>query len=534
MFYIQIINICNQPLRKLGKLLKISVIDIGSNTLKLVNYDVKKDLSFTAFQQESTKVRLGESLDRTHNLSDQSIERAIDTLLLYRDIIKMESVRRCLCIGTSAVREAQNSAHFLDQVYKKTGFKIRILSGKEEAYYSYLGASMFTYLPNALLFDLGGGSLELAYTEEFTIKKVDSLPLGALRLTQIYGKKDSSFSRKDCDDMVQKIHDSLPTRKSYGIGIDTVLAGVGGTLRTLTKYDQGNNEYPIEKIHNYRLKLSAIESICKELGSMNDKEISSLRAMDATRAETIVAGSYVILTLMKKLEFEEVIVSTYGLREGVIAGFLRNPDFFNYYKSEDLEKQIPKIVSNNYKPNIQNIELDSILRHMNYHGLLKEREVEILLFAINTLTKLYSTNKLLELFYIILDEDFPYLTHREQLVLALSIIQSKKAKTSDWLYSKYRSILKPQNQKSIQKIGILLKLNDLIVKSRSRIKLRESKNNGIIIDVSSSIRSYPVILFQNIIQRVSEVFGIAIECYLPSNLDSPIHTENGMITVRSK
>ena len=514
--------------------MKISVIDIGSNTLKLVNYDVKKDLSFTAFQQESTKVRLGESLDRTHNLSDQSIERAIDTLLLYRDIIKMESVRRCLCIGTSAVREAQNSAHFVDQVYKKTGFKIRILSGKEEAYYSYLGASMFSYLPNALFFDLGGGSLELVYTEDFKIKKVDSLPLGALRLTQIYGKKDSSFSKKDCDDMIQKIQDSLPTRKSYGIGIDTVLAGVGGTLRTLTKYDQGNNEYPLEKIHNYRLKLSAIESICKELGSMNDKEISSLRAMDATRAETIVAGSYVILTLLKKLEFEEVLVSTYGLREGVIAGYLRNPDFFNYYKSEDLEKQIPKIVSNNYKPNIQNIELDNILRHMNYHGLLKEREVEILLFAINTLTKLYSTNKLLELFYIILDEDFPYLTHREQLVLALSIIQSKKAKTSDWLYSKYRSILKPQNQKSIQKIGILLKLNDLIVKSRSRIKLRESKNNGIIIDVSSSIRSYPVILFQNIIQRVSEVFGIAIECYLPSNLDGPIHTENGMITVRSK
>ena len=118
--------------------------------------------------------------------------------------------------------------------------------------------------------------------------------------------------------MVQKIHDSLPTRKSYGIGIDTVLAGVGGTLRTLTKYNQGSNEYPLEKIHNYRLKLSAIESICKELGTMNDKEISGLRAMDATRAETIVAGSYVIHTLMKKLEFEEVIVSAYGLREGVI------------------------------------------------------------------------------------------------------------------------------------------------------------------------------------------------------------------------
>ena len=514
--------------------MKISVIDIGSNTIKLVNYNIKRDLSFTAFQQESTKVKLGESLDRTHILSDQSIERAIDTLLLYRDIIRVESIKRCLCVGTSAIREAQNSAHFVDQVYKRTGFKIRILSGKEEAYYSYLGASMSSYLPNTLFFDLGGGSLELVYTEDFKIKKVDSLPLGALRLTQIYGKKDSSFSKKDCDDMIQKIHDSLPTRRSYAIGIDAVLAGVGGTLRTLTKYDQGYTGYPLEKIHNYRLKLTAIETMCKELGSMNDKEISGLRAMDATRAETIVAGSYVIHTLMKKLEFEEVIVSAYGLREGVISGFLRNRDFFNYQKSEDLEKQIPKIVSNNYEPNIQNIELDNILRHMISYGFLKEREVEILSFAIQTLAKLHATNKLHGLFYMILDEDYPYLTHREQLVLALAIVQSKKAKTSDWLYSKYRSILKPQNQKSIQKIGILLKLNDLIVKSRSRIKLRESKNNGIVIDISSAIRSYPDILFQNIIQRVSEVFGIMIECYLPNNLDRPIHTENGMITVRSK
>ncbi len=211
---------------EIRKALKISVIDIGSNTIKLVSYNVKRDLSFSAFQQESMKVKLGESLDRTHNLSDQSIEKAIDTLLLYRDIVRVESIKRCLCIGTSAVREAQNSTHFVDQVYKRTGFKIRILSGTEEAYYSYLGASMFSYLPNALLFDLGGGSLEVVYTEDFNIKKVDSLPLGALRLTQMYSKKDSSYSRKDCDNMAQKIHDSLPTRKSYGIGIDTVLAPV--------------------------------------------------------------------------------------------------------------------------------------------------------------------------------------------------------------------------------------------------------------------------------------------------------------------
>ena len=213
--------------------------------------------------------------------------------------------------------------------------------------------------------------------------------------------------------MVQKIHDSLPTKKVWNRD-RCCTCWSWGNFKNPYKYDQGYNEYPLEKIHNYRLKLPAIESICKELGSMNDKEISGLRAMDVT-SETIVAGSYVIHTLMKKLEFEEVIVSAYGLREGVIAGFLRNHDFFNYQKSEDLEKQIPKIVSNNYEPNIQNIELDNILRHMITYGFLKEREVEILSFAIHTLAKLHATNKLHDLFYMILDDDYPYLTHRNSL-----------------------------------------------------------------------------------------------------------------------
>ncbi len=114
--------------------MKISVIDIGSNTIKLVNYDITRDNSFTAYQQESSKVRLGESLVHTQNLSEHSMLKAIDVLLLYRDIIKLESVRDVICIGTSALREAKNGKYFLEQVHKKTGFNVKILTGVEEAY----------------------------------------------------------------------------------------------------------------------------------------------------------------------------------------------------------------------------------------------------------------------------------------------------------------------------------------------------------------------------------------------------------------
>jgi exopolyphosphatase/guanosine-5'-triphosphate,3'-diphosphate pyrophosphatase len=93
--------------------LKISVIDIGSNTIKLVNYDIVNDNnSFTTFQQESNKVRLGEALTHTAELGESAMEKAIDVLLLYRDIIKLEFIKDVICIGTSALREAQNSTYF--------------------------------------------------------------------------------------------------------------------------------------------------------------------------------------------------------------------------------------------------------------------------------------------------------------------------------------------------------------------------------------------------------------------------------------
>ncbi len=87
--------------------MKISIIDIGSNTIKLVIYHVKKDNSFIGIHQESSKVRLGESLAYSDSLSEQSILKSIDVLLLYRDIAKLESANKVICVGTSAVREAE-------------------------------------------------------------------------------------------------------------------------------------------------------------------------------------------------------------------------------------------------------------------------------------------------------------------------------------------------------------------------------------------------------------------------------------------
>ena len=515
--------------------MKISVIDIGSNTIKLVNYDITRDNSFAAYQQESSKVRLGESLVHSQNLSEHSMLKAIDVLLLYRDIIKLESVRDVICIGTSALREAKNGEYFLEQVHKKTGFKVKILSGVEEAYCSYLGAFMSTCFPDALYFDLGGGSLELVYTENFKIKRADSLPLGALRLSEMYARKDGSFSKKDVENMVERIEEILPNKKTYGIGIDTMLVGSGGTLRAIARYNQQSIGYPFEKIHGYRLTFDSIESIAKKLSPMKPSEISDLHAMDSTRAETVAAGTSVISTLMNQYNFSEITVSAFGLREGILASYLHNPDAFeNRTNIQDLELQIKQLVTSRCRNENPYFGLENIMNYMISNGFLKEREAQILSYALDTLTKLSPTDRISNQFYLIMDEVYPHLSHREQLVLALSIAYSKKTRVAESLFYKHSSLLKTQNLKSIQKIGILLKLGSLVMKTKSQIRVRESERNRVVIDIISNQKSFPKLLLQSIIQKVGDIFNLEIQNNLVNNQNKPKVSGDTMLTIDSK
>jgi len=514
--------------------LKISIIDIGSNTIKLVIYEVRKDNSFIGVHQESTKVKLGESLAYSDSLNEQSILKSIDVLLQYRDITRLEAASKVLCVGTSAVREARNGQYFIDQVLKKTGFRIRVLNGEEEAYYSYLGASIMTCIPNGLFFDLGGGSLELVYTEDFNVKKAEALPLGALRLSRTFANEYGSFSKKNCDNMTQRILDTLPTKKNYGIGIDTLLVGAGGTLRALGRYDQKHSGFPFEKIHNYRLTLNTLDSLRKDLSFLKPSEISSRWSFDSTRIETVVAGIHVIHSIMKKFDFEEVIISGYGIREGILASFIQNPNTLENHNIERLEKQIAKIVSyHSHKHDISNFGLDDMARDMIYYRLLKEREVEILSYALYTMSRLPETNKHYSLFYRLLDEDYPHLTHREQIVLALSILYSQKIRTAEELFYKYSHILKPQNLKSIQKIAVVLNLARIVIKTRSQIRIRLTENQNLIFTIIPTQKSFPSYLLKQVVEKASKIFDIPVQYHIPDRINR-LKTSDRIISINSQ
>ena len=493
--------------------MKISVIDLGFNSAKLVNYNVKDDDTFEIYEQEGMKAKLGEGLDEKGKLSKKPILRAIEVLKLFRDIIQLQPIKSVLPIATSAVREASNKDEFLNEVYHETGFRFKVLSEREEALYSYVGAIKSLQLPNTLFFDLGGGSIEIVHAEKFRIKKVISLPLGALRLTQQFADKNSTFTEKNYKNMRRYVWNLLPCKKEFDLDKNTVLVGVGGALRALARYDQKITKYPFDKIHNYKMDFKSVNAIAKKLADMKFNDISKISIIGSSRAETIVAGSCVVDVLMEKFRFQNLRVSNHGLREGALSIFLENQR--TYHSNNITSEQIRQSLSITKERSLnQNIEV--FLKGLVISKLIAEREQVLLSHALKLMMEKSSYNNPQSWFYAIADDDMS-LNHTDQLILGLSLVHTRHEKTADWLFSRYKSILTSQDKTAVEKISSLLNLLRFLEKTKAKIEMKKPEPGKIELNLTQ-VRALPKTLLQNILRNFEKTFDLQVICSIRSEM----------------
>lgn len=481
------------------------MIDLGFNSAKLVIYNVKDDDSFDVYQQEGIKVRLGEGLDEKGKLGKKPMSRAIDTLQVFRDIIQLNPIKSVLPIATSAVREAQNKEDFLNSVSKETGFNFKVLSEREEALYSYVGAIKSLHIPDSLFFDIGGGSLEIVYAENFKIRKVISLPLGALRLTHQFDGRKSKFSEKNLKDLKRYIWNLLPSKKDLGMNKDAKLVGVGGALRALARYEQRITSYPLDKIHNYKISRKSLDSTISGLSNMKSDDISKISVLGSSRAETIIAGSYVIKTLMEKYDFSELYVSNHGLREGVLSIFLEDPKAYHngYLTAEQIRNTIGLD-----EQHVPSPEKQKFLNDLLSIKLISKRERKILDYAEKIIFEKSSFSSPQSVFYSIMDEDIP-LDHNDQLILGLSLVHARHAKTSDWLFARYKTILTQQDRISVKKISTLITLRKILERTKSKIDLKQHGTRILEITIIQS-RSTQKYVLKDALKKFETIFDVKI------------------------
>jgi exopolyphosphatase/guanosine-5'-triphosphate,3'-diphosphate pyrophosphatase len=302
-------------------------IDIGTNTLRLLVAETGPD-TFQELCSERRITRLGQDLDRTGMISREAQQRSISALLDFRDSIGRHDVLHTAAIGTSALRKASNTHEFVYDVKKRTGLDIRVITGEEEARLTLRGVSRMLKgvrsatgddrLRSSLVIDIGGGSTEIIMTRPGKEPEMLSLALGAVYLTERFIVHDPP-SREELELLRRVVRAELSMHdKVLGQDPAGVLIGTAGTVTTLAAMEQEMMEYDPEKINRFILTREAIARIVTVLSRSMLKERKNIPGLESGREDIILAGAIVAQEIMERYGHTVMVVSDWGLREGVI------------------------------------------------------------------------------------------------------------------------------------------------------------------------------------------------------------------------
>jgi exopolyphosphatase/guanosine-5'-triphosphate,3'-diphosphate pyrophosphatase len=296
---------------------RIATIDIGTNTVLLLIAEVDERGHVRTLAYEQRIPRLGKGVDASKNLQPDSMQRALAVLKEYHSVIARHNVGRTIVAGTSAVRDATNKDEFANLIHSQTGFTLEVLSGEEEAYWTYRGAiSGVPSIAKATVVDIGGGSTEITTGNSKTILDSVSLNVGSVRLTERFFKNDPPTD-PELEAARRFVTDELTTAGSFGF-TDSTLVGVAGTATSLAILAQGLKEFSIDAVTNYTLGLETVHQLFRRLRAMPANDIRQLSSIMEGRADVIAAGTLILREIMVHFTFKEIIVSERGIRYGLV------------------------------------------------------------------------------------------------------------------------------------------------------------------------------------------------------------------------
>jgi exopolyphosphatase/guanosine-5'-triphosphate,3'-diphosphate pyrophosphatase len=299
----------------------VAVIDIGSNSGRVVVYEILPQGHLRILASSRASLRLVRDLKDKNTLSAQSINRTLDALYDFHALAAGSGAARTLAVATSAIRDAENGPALLARVRRELGLRLRIISGSEEAHYGCMGAVRGLPVDSGVMFDMGGGSMQISLFRGRRIGREWSFPLGALRLSDAFLSSDPP-SPRDQRRLAAHVRTVLKTVRLPRLGKKGCLVGTGGTVRNLAKIDQRRRAYPLPRLHGYLLERDRIAEMVEMLSSRRQERLTSIPGLNDDRVDSIVGGSLAILTLMKMLDAESLQVSGQGVREGLAASLI--------------------------------------------------------------------------------------------------------------------------------------------------------------------------------------------------------------------
>lgn len=305
-----------------------AAIDIGTNTMLMLIAELApapkagaaRVMTKTVTDQQ-TIVRLGQGVHTNRRFAPEAMERALGCFRKYRELCDQHKVEKITAVATSASRDSANAVEFYDRVAKETGIKVQIIKGETEARLSFLGGLLpFQDPKKAALIDIGGGSTEfVALNPAGTDVHGQSLDMGCVRATEMFLKGDP-YTRTSLEALEQGLKRMWP-QIDQGIARELrekEWTAIAGTPTTLAAMAQKLPAFDAQRVDGYRMDRCAIGDWYESLAIQRQADRAANALMGPGRADVMVAGVAILYTAMEYFGKDEIVVSSRGLRHGIL------------------------------------------------------------------------------------------------------------------------------------------------------------------------------------------------------------------------
>jgi exopolyphosphatase / guanosine-5'-triphosphate,3'-diphosphate pyrophosphatase len=455
---------------------RVAVIDIGSNSVRMVIYEKTSRFAFHLLYEAKSKVRISENAYHNNgNLQANAMQRTFAALDDFLEIISSFQARKILCVATSALRDAPNKNDFLSLVKSKLKLDIKVISGEREAYLGAMAcANLLPRQKNALSIDIGGGSTEFSYINEDNITKYFSLELGTVRLKELFFDDNKiEEATRYIDNKLSSIEDISPN----------TLIGIGGTFRAISSSIMYINQYPLIKIHAFECIAKDFISHTDKILTANEDELKTLGIKNA-RFDIIKPGALILQRVFKKLSIKNTITSGVGVREGVyLSDLLRNSkDKFPVNYSTSVRYLIDTNINNkNYSNNINFISKKLFDLTYEYYNIDSKYRYDLAvaakLFPSGSNIHFFSQNK--NSYYLIKSALEYGFTHSQIMLIATLTRYAKNKLPSSRHIAKYKDLL-PDTQ-TINYLSYIISISiTLLLHKPKNIDFTLSFEDGVI------------------------------------------------------
>lgn len=450
--------------------MKYGIIDIGSNTFRLIISEITDDY-FKVVDDLKETVRLGAGFDSDMNLSQEKINLAIKTLKMFKNYCELSGTDMIRAVATAAVRKSNNKDEFVNKVHMKTGLKVEVLSGKIESYFDYLGAVNSLNIRDFIMMDIGGGSTELALINDNQLIDCISIPFGSIDLANEFDLYDD-ISEKSKDRLEKYLLDNYSNIEWLKNTDKFPLVGIGGTIRNIAKIHKRSTSYPLNLIHNYKMDFKDVEKIYSKVSLLDFKGRRKIDGLSNDRADIFVGACGAVYYLMKYLNIDDIYISKNGVREGLMY------EKIGYNKDNIVENPLKLSISNAislYNGNLIHSEHINYLAFKLFEELTDVHKIkENISDIFYTACMLHDIGKILDYtdhhihsFYIILNSIIKGLSHKKLLMSAL-IAGNHTHRKLKVNYDIYDDILSKNDIEIIKKLGLILKIAEYLDRSLSR------------------------------------------------------------------